>query len=135
MTAISELASAARESAAGGRRMVMVRDLRARMTVALPYREFHLPWLVLAEPVPVSPDTSLVMIRRVLGAGAPGVPVGVKFFQTALVDLLPRHYGVCSRCGGLSPCVDEWVESTLNALDGDRAIVESPVATDGEVAQ
>ena len=56
MTGIAELASSMRGSAAGVRREVMVRDLKVGMTIALPFREFHLPWLVLAEPVPVTPD-------------------------------------------------------------------------------
>lgn len=97
----------------GSRRSVLVRDLRAGMAIALPFREFRLPWLVLTEPVPVSTDASMVMLRRLLHGNAAGAPVGVRFVETAQVDRLPRHFGVCSRCGGLSPCVDEWIEATL----------------------
>lgn len=113
MTGIAELASSMRSSAAGGRRLVMVRDLQVGMTIALPFREFHLPWLVLAEPVPVTPTTTMVLLQRIRQNHDPGTPMSIRFFQTALVDRLPRHYGVCSNCGGLSPCVDEWVESEL----------------------
>lgn len=120
MTAIAELASAVRRSSTG-RKPVMTRDLRAGMMIALPFREFHLPWLVLAEPVPVLPETAMVMIQRIRPGNAPGVPVGVTFFQTAVVDQLPRHYGLCARCGGLSPCIDEWVESALSDRESESA--------------
>ena len=132
MTGIAELASAVRGSSAG-RHPVMARDLRAGMTIALPFREFHLPWLVLAEPVPVSSDTSMVMIQRIRPGSAPGVPVSVKFFQTAVVDRLPRHYGLCSRCGGLSPCIDEWVESAL--IDRESASAAQAVAAASKSAE
>lgn len=140
MTGISELASAARGSSTG-RQPVTVRDLRAGMTIALPFREFHLPWLVLAEPVPASPDTSMIMIQRIRPGSAPGVPVSVKFFQTAVVDRLPRHYGLCSSCGGLSPCIDEWVESTLierESASAAQIVAAAPTSAEptshGEVA-
>lgn len=125
MTGIADLACAMQKSS--GRQPVLIRDLRAGMVIALPFRELHLPWLVLAEPVPVSPVTMMVMIQRMRPGSAHGVPVGVKFFQTAVVDRLPRHYGLCARCGGLSPCVDEWVESALR----DR---ESATATQAAAA-
>ena len=119
LSVISELASIARGCGpAGGLRSVPVSDLRAGMMIALPFREFRLPWQVLAEPVPVSLETSMVMLQRVRPPSTVGVPVGVRFLQAALVERLPRHYGVCSRCGGLSPCVDEWVEAALIDLDG-----------------
>lgn len=128
MTAIAELASAVRGSSTG-RKPVMARDLRAGMTIALPFREFHLPWLVLAEPVPVSPETAMVMIQRIRPGNAPGVPVSVKFFQTAVVDRLPRHYGLCARCGGLSPCIDEWVESALSDRESASAAQAAAAAS------
>ncbi len=120
MTAIAELASAVRGSSTG-RKRVMTRDLRAGMTIALPFREFHLPWLVLAHPVPVSPKTAMVMIQRIRPGNTPGVPVSVAFFQKAVVDRLPRHYGLCATCGGLSPCIDEWVESALSDRESGSA--------------
>lgn len=112
MTAIAELASAA-WSSGSSRRPVMVRDLRVGMAIALPFREFRLPWLVLTEPVPISTNASMVLLRRILHGGVAGAPVGVRFVETAQVDRLPRHFGVCSTCGGLSPCVDGWIESVL----------------------
>ena len=91
----------------------MVRDLQVGMTIALPFREFHLPWLVLAEPVPVTPDHDDGHAPADPPDHDPGMPMSIRFFQTAVVDRLPRHYGLCSKCGGLSPCVDEWVEFAL----------------------
>ena len=113
MTGIVELAAAVRTGATGSRRPVLVGDLRVGMTIALPFRERYLPWLVLAEPVPVSPTTAMVMLQRIRQNQAPGTAMSIRFFRRAVVERLPRHYGVCSRCGGLSPCVDEWVESAL----------------------
>lgn len=115
MTVITELAAAAQDRSANWQQ-VSVQELRAGMAIALRFREFHLPWLVLAEPVPVSPGLSMVMIRRIQHGQPAGVPVGISFDPIAVVHRLPRHYGVCSRCGALSPCVDEWVESALLKL-------------------
>jgi len=123
MTGIAELAARWRGGATGGRRPVMVRDLGVGMTIALPFRELHLPWLVLGEPVPVSPRTAMVMLQRIHQNHSPGTPMSIRFYQTAIVDRLPRHYGVCSRCGGLSPCVDEWVESALVGRETASTIV------------
>lgn len=123
MTSSRLLCSTAWKSPRVGRREIMTRDLRAGMTIALPFRDLYLPWAVLAEPVPVSSDESMVMIRRVHQNRSVGVPVGVRLAPTALVDQLPHHYGVCVRCGGLSPCIDEWVESTLVECEGMPALV------------
>ena len=119
MSGIRELAVAARGgSGLSGARAVVVEDLRPGMVVALPFREFWLPWVVLSDPVPVSCGTAWVMLRRIrLRVVGPGVPVGVKFCRTAVVEVMPRHFGVCTACAALSPCVDEWVETTLNGME------------------
>ncbi len=121
MSAIVELAAARRDGSgiAGVARTAAV-DLQPGSVVALPWREFWLPWVVVEEAVPLRPAAVLILMRRIrpaagLDSVAAAVPVGVRFGRGELVDVLPRHFGVCARCGGLAPCVDEWVERHLPA--------------------
>lgn len=121
MSAIVELAAARRAgSGITGVSRTSPVDLLPGSAVALPWREFWLPWVVVEEAVPTGPGAVLVLMRRIRpvsdhGGATAVVPVGVRFDREELVDVLPRHFGVCARCGGLSPCLDEWVERHLPA--------------------
>lgn len=121
MSAIVELVTARRDGSGitGVERTAAV-ALHPGSVVALPWREFWLPWVVVEEAVPLGPAAVLVLMRRIrpaadLGGGTAVAAVGVRFGRAELVDVLPRHFGVCIRCGGLAPCVDEWVERHLPA--------------------
>ena len=100
MSAIVELAAARRAGSGitGVSRMSPV-DLFPGSVVALPWREFWLPWVVVEEAVPIGPGAVLVLMRRIRpvsdhDGGTAVVPVGVRFDRGELVDVLPRHFGV-----------------------------------------
>ena len=116
MTAVSEVVAPA---AQGGPVLgsVMVRDLRAGMTIVVPSHAASLVWRLVALPVPVSSDASMVLLRRVVEGRVVGVPVALGFFQTLVVDLVPEHDGFPSpqvsivrggRCAASTPasCAD-----------------------------
>lgn len=96
MSAIVELAAARRDGSGitGVERKAAV-ALRPGSVVALPWREFWLPWVVVEEAVPLGPAAVLVLMRRIrpaadLGGGIAVAAVGVRFGRAELVDVLSQ---------------------------------------------
>lgn len=79
--------------------------------VALPCREKWLPWQVVGPAVRFG---ELPLVRLPLRrTGVPWSTMQRLFGTRETVLVVPRHHGVCVRCGGLAPCADEFVEREL----------------------
>lgn len=98
MSAIAALAARQDGSGIAGVARTAAVDLHPDSVVALPWREFWLPWVVVEEAVPLGSADVLILMRRIrppadVGAVA-AVPVGVRFGRGEVVDVLPRHFGL-----------------------------------------
>lgn len=99
MSAMAALAARRGGSGIAGVARTAAVDLRPDSVVALPWREFWLPWVVVEEAVPLGSAEVLILMCRIrppagLGAATAAVPVGVRFGRGEVVDVLPRHFGV-----------------------------------------
>lgn len=88
-----------------------VLELEVGMVVALPCREKWLPWEVVGHAARFGElPLARLPLRR---TGTPGSALQRLFGTQETVLVVPRHHGVCVRCGGLAPCADELVEREL----------------------
>jgi hypothetical protein len=120
---VSPFAVLSRLAQPAGAEEVWVFALEVGTVVALPCREKWLAWQVVGQAVRFG---ELPLVRLPLRrTGAPGSAMQRLFSTRETVLVVPRHHGVCVRCGGLAPCADELVERELRVRveAGDLACV------------
>lgn len=106
-------------------------DLQVEDVIAVPCRERWFPWRVLRAPLRLA-ATPLVRVPLVRTGG--GWPWVARLFEAdEELIVLPRHHGVCARCGGLAPCADELIESDLHRLVEPRSRRGVPAAVEAGV--